>query len=146
MKTIRYQKMNKMDPRDGVKYSTTYVKQTLEQRKDLCKHIKTVITEISDAVEGDEELLDFMRTPLKGFKTTTGHNRTATDILTDMVNEAKGKQKNNMPKDFALAPIERWNKLFEGTDYAVDLVQTFNAASNNFADLVESMDDDEQRL
>lgn len=144
MKTIRYQKMTKMDPRDGVKYSTTYVKQTLEQRKSLCRHIKLVITEISDALEGNEDLLDFMRTPLKGFKTTAGQNRTATDILTDMVNEAKGKQKNGLPKDFALAPIERWNKLFESTDYEIDLTQTFSAASNNFADLVESLDDDAQ--
>lgn len=132
-----------MEPREGVKYSTTYVKQTLDQRKELCKHIKTVITEISDALEGDDDMLDFMRTPLKGFKTTTGQNRTPTDILTDMVNEAKGRQKNGTPKDFALAPIERWNKLFEGTDYAVDLVQTFSPPSNNFSDLVETLEDDE---
>ena len=144
MKTIRYQKMNKMEPRDGVKYSTTYVKQTLAQRKELCRHIKTVVTEIADAVEGDEELLDFLRTPLKGFKTTTGHNRTATDILTDMVNEAKGRQRNDLPKDFALAPIERWNKLFADTDYAVDLVQTFSPAGNNFLDLVEELSDEHE--
>jgi hypothetical protein len=146
MKTIRYQKMTKMDPRDGVKYSTTYVKQTLPQRKELCRHIKTVVTEISDAIEGNEDLTDFVRTPLKGFKTTTGQNRTLTDVLTDMINEAKGKMKNGLPKDFALAPIERWNKLFEGTDYEVDLVQTFNAPSNNFADLVESLDEDDTQL
>lgn len=135
-----------MDPRDGVKYSTTYVKQTLPQRKELCRHIKIVVTEISDAIEGNEDLTDFVRTPLKGFKTTSGQNRTLTDVLTDMINEAKGKMKNGMPKDFALAPIERWNKLFEGTDYAVDLTQTFNAPSNNFADLVESLDEDDAQL
>ena len=146
MKDIRYQKLNKMEPRDGVKYSTTYVKQTLDQRKDLCKHIKTVITEISDALEGNEDLLDFMRTPLKGFKTTTGHNRTATDILTDMVNEAKGKTKKGLPKDFALAPIERWNKLFAGTDYEVNLVQTYSPPGNNFNDLVEMFDEDDAQL
>lgn len=144
MKTIRYQKFNKMEPRDGIKYSTTYVKQTLEQRKELCKHIKQVVYEIADAVENDEDLLDFVRTPLKGFKTTSGQNRTATDILTDMVNEAKGKQKNGLPKDFALAPIERWNKLFEGTDYSIDLVQTFSKPSINFHDLCEIIDDDAQ--
>lgn len=143
MKTIRYQKMTKMEPREGVKYSTTYVKQTQDQRRELCKHIKTVITEISDALEGDDDMLDFMRTPLKGFKTTAGHNRTPTDILTDMVNEAKGRTKYNLPKDFALAPIERWNKLFEGTDYAIDLVQTYSPAGNNFASLIETLDHDE---
>jgi hypothetical protein len=142
MKTIRYQKMTKMEPRDGVKYSTTYVKQTLEQRKELVKHIRQVVEELSYAVEGREDLLDFIRTPLKGFKTTTGHNRTITDILTDMVNESKGKQKNNLPKDFALAPIERWNKLFEDTDYEIDLVQTFSPKTNNFATLMEIIDNE----
>lgn len=145
MKIIRYQKLSKMEPRDGVKYSTTYVKQTLQQRKELCRHIKVVVTEISDAIEGNEDLMDFVRTPLKGFKTTTGQNRSITDLLRDMINEAAGKQKNSLPKDFALAPIERWNKLFDGTDYAVDLVQTFSPA-NNFNELVEMLDDDEQSI
>ena len=131
-----------MEPRDGVKYSTTYVKQTLEQRKELCKHIRQVVVEISDAVEGDTELLDFIRTPLKGFKTTAGQNRTTTDVLTDMINEAKGKQKNGLPKDFALAPIERWNKLFEGTDYSLDLIQTYTT-KNNFNEILEIWNEDE---
>lgn len=144
MKTIRYQKMVKMDPRDGVKYSTTYVKQTVQQRKELCKHIRQVVNDISDAIEGDDDLLDFIRTPLKGFKTTTGQNRTVTDILTDMVNEAKGKQKNGLPKDFALAPIERWNKLFEDTEYSIDLIQTYTANSSNFHNLVEILDQDDE--
>jgi hypothetical protein len=126
-----------MEPRDGVKYSTTYVKQSLEQRQHLCKHIRAVVTEIADAIEGDEELLDFVRTPLKGFKTTTGHNRTVTDIMTDMVNEARGKQKNGLPKDFALAPIERWNKLFQNTSYEIVLVQTYGPEGNNFNSIME---------
>lgn len=142
MKTIGYQKMIKMDPRDGVSYSTTYVKQNLEQRRALCKHIKMVITEITDYVEGDEDAMDFMRTPLKGFKTTAGQNRTMTDILTDMVNEAKGRQRNGLPKDFALAPIERWNKLFKDTDYAVVLVESSGRTINNFGALMEYADDE----
>jgi hypothetical protein len=142
MKTIRYQKLSKMEPRDGVKYSTTYVKQTLEQRKDLCKHIRQVVVEISDAVEGNDLLLDFIRTPLKGFKTTSGQNRTTTDVLSDMINEARGKQKSGLPKDFALAPIERWNKLFEGTDYSIDLVQTYTL-KNNFNDVLEIWNEDQ---
>ena len=144
MKTIRYQKFNKMEPRDGVKYSTTYVKQTLDQRKELTKHIKSVINEIAEVIETDPDLLDFVRTPLKGFKTSNGINRTTTDILTDMVNEAKGKQKNGLPKDFALAPIERWNKLFAGTEYEINLVQTFSPAVINFHDLCETIDNDVQ--
>lgn len=142
MKTIRYQKLIKMDPREGVKYSTTYVKQTLDQRNELCKHIKKVVVEIADAIEGDDALLDFIRTPLKGFKTSTSQNRCITDILSEMVNEAKGKQRNGFPKDFALAPIERWNKLFQGTEYEINLIQTFSSAVVNFHDLVEVLDND----
>ncbi|CAB4154550.1 hypothetical protein UFOVP645_10 [uncultured Caudovirales phage] len=137
MKTIRYQKMTQMEPRDGVQYATTYVKQTLEQRKELCQHIRQVITEVSQAVEQNDDLNDFILVPLKGFKTTQGKNRSITDLLADMANEARGKQRNGMPKDFALAPIERWNKLFAGTAYAVVLVQTYGAKANNFNDLME---------
>jgi hypothetical protein len=137
MKTIRYQKMTQMEPRDGVQYATTYVKQTLEQRKELCQHIRQVITEVSQAVEQDDGLNEFILEPLKGFKTTQGKNRSIADLLTDMANEARGKQRNGMPKDFALAPIERWNKLFAGTAYAVTLVQTYGAKANNFNDLME---------
>ena len=142
MKTIRYQKKHTMEPRDGVKYSTTYLKQTLQQRSELTKHVKQCIGELAEELERNPEWLDFVRTPLKGFKTTTGHNHTITDILTDMVNEAKGRQRNGNPKDYAMAPIERWNKLFEGTDYEIDLVQTFSSHSNNFSDLMETLDDD----
>jgi len=137
MKTIRYQKLDKMLPRDDRPYATTYVKQTLEQRKELVKFIRQAVTEIADAVETDQEWLDFVRVPLKGFKTSTGTNRTATDIITDIVNEANGKKKGGLPKDFALAPIERWNKLFQGTAYEFELVQTFDANPNNFSDLME---------
>lgn len=141
MTEIRYQKIHKMEPRDGVKYSTSYLKQTAEQRKQLCKHIRRVVGEIATAVEEDQDLLDFVRTPLKGFKTTSGQNRTTTDILTDMVNEAKGRKRDGMPKDFALAPIERWNKLFKATEYEIDLIQTFSSPGNNFHDLMEQLDE-----
>lgn len=134
---IRYQKLVKMEPREGVAYSTTYVKQTLDQRNQLTKHVRRVVSEIADALEGDDDMLDWIRTPLKGYKTTNGVNRSALDILTDMVNEAKGKTKHNMPKDYALAPIERWNKLFESTDYEIVLTQTFDARPNQFNQIME---------
>jgi hypothetical protein len=141
-KIIRYQKTIKMEPRDGVKYSTTYLKQTQEQRMVLTKHVRTVTKEIADLLEFDPTWNDWLSTPLKGFKTTTGHNRTPFDIISDMVNEAKGKQRNGLPKDYAMAPIERWNKLFDDTDYAVELVQTWGPAPNKFNDLIEGFSND----
>ena len=142
-KIIRYQKTIKMDPRDGVKYSTTYLKQTQEQRRVLTNHIRTVTKEIADLVEFDPTWTDWLSTPLSGFKTTQGHNRSPFDIISDMVNEAKGKQRNGMPKDFAMAPIERWNKLFKDSDYEVSLVQTYGPRPNMFNELVEGFNNDE---
>ena len=63
------------------------------------------------------------------------------DIITDMVNEASGKTRQGLPKDFALAPIERWNKLFHGTDYELVLLQAFSPPANNFNKLMEFYDD-----
>jgi hypothetical protein len=139
-KVIRYQRIDKLLPREGVNYSTSYVKQTLEQRKELCKHIKSCVSEIAEVIEQDDDWSEFIRQPLKGFKTTKYTNRSVLDIIQDMVNEAKGKQLNNLPKDFALAPIERWNKLFKDTPYEIVLTQTFNRV-NNFSDLMEFNDD-----
>lgn len=140
MKTIRYQRTEKMLPREGFTYSTTYLKQTLPQRAELCRHIRMVVKEIAEVLDQDPQWESFVNQPLKGFKTTQGYNRTTMDILTDMLAEAGGKQRNNMPKDFAMAPIERWNKLFADTDYAIELVQTFDR-SNNFANIMEFADD-----
>jgi len=136
-RTIRYQKMSKMLPRDGQNFATTYLKQTLEQRKELCRHIKLVISELNQALETNPDLNEFVKQPLKGFKTTQGVNRSILVIIEDMCNEARGKTKQGLPKDFAMAPIERWNKLFEGTDYSIDLVQTYSAATTTFSNLME---------
>jgi hypothetical protein len=118
---INYRYLSHMEPRPGVSYSTTYVKQTQAQRTELCNHIRWVVTEIADAMELNPEWIDFVQTPLRGFKTTTGQNRSIVDIITDMTREAGGTQRNGDPKDFALAPIERWNKLFVGTEFAITL-------------------------
>lgn len=135
-KVIKYQKIHEMEPREGLKYSTKYLKQTLEQRQELVKHVKLVLEEISDAIEGDQELFEWVMTPLKGFPRQHQQNRSLKDIIADMTIEAKGKRKNGVPKDFALAPIERWNKIFKDTDYEIELVQTFSPNPNNFLDLV----------
>ena len=114
---IGYKDIHKMEPREGLKYSTTYIKQTLDQRDTLVKHIRTVLEEISDAIEGNEDLEEFIRQPLPGFPRINNSNRSLTDIISDMIQECTGKRQNGLPKDFALAPIERWNKVFGDTDY-----------------------------
>ena len=140
-KKIEYQRTQAMNPREGVNFATVYIKQTLSQRRELCQHIKQTIEEIAQAIEQDSDLAEWIRTPLQGFKTTKGVNRSVVDILTDMTNEARGLTKNNMPKDFAQAPIDRWNRLFANTDYAIDLVKAPPKPLNNFDTFMEFEDD-----
>ena len=136
-KVIRYQKISKMEPRDGFAYATSYLKQTLEQRQELVKHIRNCIGEVADCIQADDDWREFIEVPLKGFKTTTGANRSMVDVMHDMLNEANGRRKQSgIPKDFAMAPIDRWNRLFEGTDYEIVLIQTFDT-HNNFSNIAE---------
>lgn len=137
MKVIRYQKMTRMEPREGNSYATVYVKQTMEQRMELIKHLRMCIDEIATLVEQDDSWLHYIDTPQKGFRKTSGCNRSIKEIMTDMINEARGHTRKGDPKDFALAPIERWNKLFKNTAYAIELVQTYDNRGNNFANIME---------
>ena len=134
-KTIGYQKIQKMQPREGVAYATSYVKQTLAQRKELVNHITQAMQELIQVIDTHNEWYSFSQQPLKGFPTTRRVNRSLWEILEDMATEAQGTQKNGLPKDFALAPIERWNKLFADTDYEFELVQASTTA-NNFNNLI----------
>jgi hypothetical protein len=125
MITIYYDNIDQMLPREGVKYATRYLKQQPHHRKELYRHVRDVTVEIQDYLEDHPEYIDWHWTkPLKGFPKTQGQkNRTTMEIVQDMINEAAGKKKNKEPKDFAMAPIERWNKLFSGTDWEIELVQ-----------------------
>lgn len=137
-KTIKYQKLSKMMPRDGVGYATTYVKQTAAQRQELCDHINSVLGEIKTAFEQSPREVDtWLTSRLKGFKTTTGPNRTPEVVLNDMIVEATGKKKNGELKDFALAPIERWSKLFHGTRHEIILVEEHAAKQDNYNKLFQ---------
>ena len=120
-KFIGYTSTHKMEPREGLSYATTYLKQTPEQRKQLVSHIRMVLEEISDAIEGNEELQNWVSWPLVGFPRKQAPNRSLTDIIADMIAECNGKRANGQPKDFAMAPIERWNKVFGDTDYSIVL-------------------------
>lgn len=137
-KTIRYQKMVRMEPRPGVKYATVYIKQTPQQRQELVDHIRLTVEDLSYIMESNADINDFvMERPQRDFKKSDGSHRTIIDIILDMVNEAAGRRKDGNLKDFALAPIERWNKLFRGTPREIVLVQTHGPRANNFHNLLE---------
>jgi len=137
-KQIKYQKLTKMPTRDGVGYATTYVKQTAQQRQELCDHINSVLIEIKTAFKQSPREVDtWLTTRLKGFRTTTGPNRTPEIIFNEIMAEATGKKKNGELKDFALAPIERWSKLFHGTRHEIILVEEHAAKQDNYNKLFQ---------
>ncbi|CAB5223871.1 hypothetical protein UFOVP389_19 [uncultured Caudovirales phage] len=138
-KTFYYQNTHSMEARPGTNYATTYYKQTLEQRKQLSKHIFRCSREVVEALDRDPDLMQWATThPLKGFpKTAKQPNRTVWEILEDIVGESKGVKKNGDPKDYAAAPIERWNKLFAGTEYEFRMEQNAGTKKTTFESLWE---------
>ena len=113
MMKFYYDRKEKMSPRPGVKYATTYYKQTASERKRLMNRIVEVCRQVGNEMDRNKEILSWAEhTSLKGFPKTKGQpNRTALEIFQDMKGEAFGTKKNGDPKDFAEAPIERWNRL-----------------------------------
>ena len=114
---ILYKNLFKMPPREGMTYSTTYVQQSREQRALLCAHIKLCVEELASAIEGDEVWEHLARQRLRGFN----RPRTIYTIISDLLTEAGGKKKDGSLKDFAKAPIDRWNRLFYDTPYEIIL-------------------------
>ena len=106
-----------MPPRPGVEYSTVYIQQTSTQRQELVIHIRRCVEELLAVVEGDPVWEHLVKQRLKGFN----RYRTIITIITDLVNEANGKRADGRPKDFARAPIDRWNRLFKDTAYEIIL-------------------------
>lgn len=139
-KTFYYQSTQSMEPRPGTAFATTYYKQNLDQRKQLTKHIFKCSREIVSALDQDPDMMQWASThPLKGFpKTGKQKNRTVWEILEDIVGEAKGAKKNGDPKDYAQAPIERWNKLFKDTDYEFHMEQNEGVTKTTFDQLWET--------
>jgi hypothetical protein len=124
MKTsFYYHRIDQMEPREGQKFATRYLKQSPQHRTQLVRHIRDCSNEIIDYLEDHpEEMAWHTSTPLKGFPKTGGQkNRTTWELVTDLCQEAAGTKRDGTPKDFAMAPIERWNKLFDGTDYEIFL-------------------------
>lgn len=115
--------MVRMEPREGYSYSTVYVKQTAEQRKTLTQHVQKAVKELIQVAAANEEWEAWITAPLSGYKTTQGHNRSCLDIINDLYQESIGCRRNGELKDYALAPIDRWNRLFKDTDYEFELVK-----------------------
>jgi hypothetical protein len=132
MKTIGYTKIQEMEPRPGVRYATKYYKQSHLQRETLVDWIRKSALDIVECVDNDRDFAQWWTTPIKEFRKTDRTHRTPQEIVTDLLLEATGSKRNGEHKDFAQAPIERWNRLFRETPYEFSMVQTLQDKLTTF--------------
>jgi hypothetical protein len=63
-----------------------------------------------------------MNEPLRDFKKSKkGEYYSAWEIVEDMYKEATGRKRDGTPKNYAMAPIGRWNRLFKDTTREIQL-------------------------
>lgn len=137
MSEFYYNNTRDMAPRDGKSYSTTYYQQSLDERKRVQKHINRTIQDIKTLPES--AVSGWLETPLKRHTKTSGKGKYSVfDVIRDMDGEAKKCRKDGLPGDFAKAPIDRWNKVFEGCpDRTIVMVQgsrSKNAFDKHFSE------------
>lgn len=129
MPEFEYRELRNMNPRPGVRYGTKYYIQSPKQREAIAEHIITVCDEIAHLTLENDELARWLESPDDRFKRDRnraekpGKYKTPLELLEDSLGEAHGKKRNGDPKDFAQAPIDRWNKLWEDIpNYQIEMV------------------------
>lgn len=129
MPEFEYREVRNMNPRPGVRYGTKYYVQSAKHREQLAQHIIEVCDQIANLTLVNEELANWLLTPDDRFKRDRnrqekpGKYKTPLELLEDSKGEAEGRKRNGDPKDFAQAPIERWNKLWEDVpEYTIEMV------------------------
>jgi hypothetical protein len=119
-----YDSITVMPPRPGKKYSTTYYHQDRLERQKMSRFFQKNIQQLFDVLNRNKSEMKWAEyTPLKGFPQSAGKgNRTLLQLLIDTMGECQGIKKNGDPKDFAQAPIERWNRLMKDTPWEIEMI------------------------
>jgi len=139
-KQFAYVRTIEMDPRPGVKFATTYYRQTTTQRGLLSEFFIKCIKEIGEEITRNPGLYTWLDEPLKGFPKTRGQsNRSFTELIEDTVGEIRGRKKDGTQKDYAQAPIERWNKLFKDTEYEFEMIETYQHVPTTIGKLFDNV-------
>jgi hypothetical protein len=133
MAIFRYKKSIDMPPKEGVKFATTYYRQSDEQYDLIKQHIIMVASEIMDFVDQNPEWDEFVTQPLKGFPRLNGKpNYSINQILSDMLEQTKSN------KDLPSGMLGRWSRLFHGTEYDIEMLQEYTP-TNISPDLFNSL-------
>lgn len=138
-KQFKYKEVKTLPARsDGL--SSTYYQMTWSEKKRLKIWVDQVITEICEVCTGNNEWDDFVTNPLEiagpqGFaKRTRGQYYSIAEIFIDLKSRL---DKNEDPLDSMLGPNGRWNRLFAGTDYEIELVDAADAESSTYGQLFD---------
>lgn len=116
METFYYRTLKQMEPRPGVRYATTYIKQELKEYERMREWLVQIAESIIGIAQRDMDCATWFITPMRDFRRSTrGQYYSPQDIITDMIDQmAHGR-------DLSQAMIDRWNRLCEGTPWQIGL-------------------------
>jgi hypothetical protein len=116
MAKFGYTSKRTMDPRPGKTYATEYYKQSRSERRRTLDHIETTIARVYQHAS-DTDTVPGLNAPMPRFqrKETKGAY-SIVDILSDLLTQMKSG------KDIPSGMLGRWNRLFEGTNTAIEMV------------------------
>lgn len=117
MPTFYYRTQRTLEPRPGVKYATTYIKQDPAEYQRLLHWLTQIAESIIDIAQVDADCAAWFTTPMREFKKSQRNNYySPQDIITDMIDQmAHGR-------DLTQAMLNRWNRLCDGTPWQIELV------------------------
>lgn len=112
MLQFEYRTRREMEPRPGRRYATVYLVQTPQQRSEMARSIGRCIEQLAAAVPDNDVTLD---RPQRDFRREDGTHYSATDILVDLWGQLRAG------RDPTEAMIGRWNRLFEATEWQIEM-------------------------
>lgn len=101
-----YEKLT-LDPRRGNKFSTTYFKQTRQEKARLYEYVKDAASLLEGAAADDKELYDLLHSPIAKYTKLNGNKYTPMSIVEDLYRQL------DAGKDATESMIKRWNGAFE---------------------------------
>jgi hypothetical protein len=122
MARFEYTTLLEMTPRPGVKYATVYIKQRPDEYQRLTQWLTATAEDILGILELDADLAAWFSQPHADFRRSRrGEYYSPEDLLTDMIHQL------SLGRDLPQAMADRWNRLCEGTPWAIDLVPSMNS-------------------
>lgn len=132
MATFEYTSTRKMDPVAGRTFSTEYYKQSHRERQRTEQFVQQQLERIGNLAIQDSEYMQELLRPIPKFKKKESQGcYSAGEIIADMYEQLKSG------KDIPSGMLGRWNRLFEGTGYEIEMVPQ-QPVSNTFHSIFQA--------